>query len=278
MLLSLRDLTIRFPGAPETGAAVSALSLSIAAGETQSLVGASGSGKSLTCLALMNLLPPAAERVSGSAVFDGEELFTLPEGALIAIRGRRLAMIFQDPVRALNPVTTIGAQFRETLLLHRGLTGRAAEKEAEELLTRVGIPDAALRAKAYPHQLSGGMCQRAMIAMAIAARPDLLIADEPTTALDLTTQAQILSLLQDLQRQFGTAILLVTHDMGVVAELADQVAVMAEGAVVEQGAVHDILRQPKHPATREIVSDALRLPLPDAIEAPQLSSRGGVRA
>ena len=267
MLLSVNDLAVSFDGALGAGRAVDGVSFAIEKGRTLGLVGSSGSGKSVTCHAILDLLPPTAQRLSGTAVFDGQDLFALDEGAMAACRGRRIAMIFQDPVRSLNPVMTIGAQLGETLQLHRGLSGVALTGEIKALLRLVGIPDPDLRSRAYPHQLSGGMCQRVMIAMATAARPDLLIADEPTTALDLTTQAQILALLRDLQERFGTAILLVSHDMSVVAELAHSVAVMSQGRIVEEGAMTSVLRDPRHPVTQEIVADAMRLPTPEALTA-----------
>ena len=272
MLLSVNDLAVSFDGALGAGRAVDGVSFAIEKGRTLGLVGSSGSGKSVTCHAILDLLPPTAERLSGTAVFDGRDLFALGEGAMAACRGRRIAMIFQDPVRSLNPVMTIGAQLGETLQLHRGLSGAALTGEIKALLRLVGIPDPDLRSRAYPHQLSGGMCQRVMIAMATAARPDLLIADEPTTALDLTTQAQILALLRDLQERFGTAILLVSHDMSVVAELAHSVAVMSQGRIVEEGAMTSVLRDPRHPVTQEIVADAMRLPAPEALTPPDLGN------
>ncbi|WP_420347857.1 ABC transporter ATP-binding protein [Pelagibius sp.] len=268
----MNDLAVSFDGALGAGRAVDGVSFAIEKGRTLGLVGSSGSGKSVTCHAILDLLPPTAQRLSGTAVFDGQDLFALDEGAMAACRGRRIAMIFQDPVRSLNPVMTIGAQLGETLQLHRGLSGVALTGEIKALLRLVGIPDPDLRSRAYPHQLSGGMCQRVMIAMATAARPDLLIADEPTTALDLTTQAQILALLRDLQERFGTAILLVSHDMSVVAELAHSVAVMSQGRIVEEGAMTSVLRDPRHPVTQEIVADAMRLPTPEALTPPDLGN------
>ena len=270
MLLSVNDLSVSFDGTVCAGRAVDGVSFVIEKGCTLGLVGSSGSGKSVTCHAILDLLPPTAQRLSGAAVFDGQDLFAIDEKAMAAFRGRRIAMIFQDPVRSLNPVMTIGAQLAETLRLHRGLSGAALVAEVSTLLRLVGISDPELRSRAYPHQLSGGMCQRVMIAMATAARPDLLIADEPTTALDLTTQAQILSLLRDLQHRFGTAILLVSHDMGVVAELADSVAVMSQGRIVEEGAMARVLRSPRHAVTQEIVADAMRLPMPEVLVPPSL--------
>ena len=272
MLLSVNALTVSFDGALRAGRAVDGISFAIEKGRTLGLVGSSGSGKSVTCHAILDLLPPTAERLSGTALLDGQDLFALDERSMAACRGRRIAMIFQDPVRSLNPVMTIGAQLGETLRLHRGISGSELGEETAALLRLVGIPDPDLRSRAYPHQLSGGMCQRVMIAMATAARPDLLIADEPTTALDLTTQAQILALLRDLQERFGTAILLVSHDMSVVAELAHSVAVMSQGRIVEEGAMASVLRNPRHSVTQEIVADAMRLPAPEALTPPDPAS------
>ena len=269
-LLSVGDLSIAFRTRTGPVTAVDAVGFEVPAGRTVGLVGASGSGKTVTCHALLGLLPPNAMRLSGRARFDGTDVFRLDEAALTALRGGRIAMIFQDPTRSLNPVRTIGRQIGETLRLHRGLRGKAARREAEALLDLVGIAEAPTRLSAYPHELSGGMCQRVMIAMAVAARPRLLIADEPTTALDLTTQAQILDLLRDLQRRFGTAILLVTHDMGVVAEMAQDVVVLDRGAVAEAGPVARVFRQPAHAVTRAIVDDASRLPAPPDIVPPPL--------
>ena len=227
--------------------------LAVAPGETLCLVGESGCGKSLTCLAAMGLLADPVRRKAGSVSLEGRELTGLAEKHLRQIRGRDMAMIFQDPAASLNPVQRVGRQVAETLVVHEGLTMRAAMRQAVELLARVGIENPAARAEAYPHQLSGGMCQRVMIAMALACRPRLIIADEATTALDVTTQAQILKLMKTLQQETGTAMIFVTHDLSVVAEIADRVAVMYSGRIVETGSVDDIFEHPGHPYTRGLM-------------------------
>ncbi|HEY4200277.1 MAG TPA: ABC transporter ATP-binding protein [Devosiaceae bacterium] len=229
--------------------AVDGISFSVSAGKTLCLVGESGCGKSLTCLALSGLLPPRVGIAGGSVRLDGHELVGLSRRELTRIRGRDIATIYQDPVSALNPVMTIGQQIAESLTLHGGISHAAARAEALRLLDLVGIADAPARMSDYPHQLSGGMNQRAMIAIALACKPKLLVADEPTTALDVTIQSQILDLLRDIQAELGTALLLVTHDLGVVAEMADEVAVMYTGRIVERGPVRSIFRHPSHPYT-----------------------------
>jgi oligopeptide/dipeptide ABC transporter ATP-binding protein len=229
------------------------VSLEVAPGETLCLVGESGCGKSLTCLAAMGLLADPVRRTAGSVVLDGNELTGLDEKRLRQIRGRDMAMIFQDPVASLNPVQRVGRQVAEALVVHEGIGMRAAMQRAVELLDRVGIKNPAERAKDYPHQLSGGMCQRVMIAMALACKPRLIVADEATTALDVTTQAQILRLMKTLQQETGTAMIFVTHDLSVVAEIADRVAVMYSGRIVESGPVDDIFEHPAHPYTRGLM-------------------------
>ncbi len=232
--------------------AVDGVSFEIRAGETLALLGESGSGKSITAMSLLQLVPePAGRIVAGQAWLRGEDILALPERAMRRVRGRRLATIFQEPQTSLNPVMTVGAQILEALS-DQTLTADAARTRVVELLESVGIPDAARRFDAYPHQLSGGMKQRVMIAMALAAEPDVLIADEPTTALDVTTQAQILKLLKALQRKTGTAILLITHDLGVVSEVADQVAVMYAGVIVENAAARAFFADPKHPYSQKL--------------------------
>ncbi len=234
--------------------ALSGVSLRVPPGRTLALVGESGCGKSMTALAIMRLLPePPARIVAGQVMLDGVDLAALPERRMLAVRGKAVSMIFQDPMSSLNPVATVGEQIVEVLRRHEGLGGRAARQRAVELLELVGIPDAAARLDEYPHRLSGGMCQRVMIAIAIACRPALLVADEPTTALDVTVQAQILELLQRLQAETGMALLLITHDLGVVAEMADEVAVMYAGRIVEQGPVDAVFDAPLHPYTRGLI-------------------------
>ena len=245
------------------------LDLEVRAGETLCLVGESGSGKTMTALALLGLVPPPNGAVAGGSIrFMGEEMVGASEARLRELRGKEIAMIFQEPMTALNPVFTVGDQIAETLRFHEGLGRRAALARAGEMLRAVGIPSPERRLRDYPHQLSGGMRQRAMIAMALACRPKLLIADEPTTALDVTVQAQILDLLRDLQRDLGTAILLITHDMGVVAEMADRVAVLYAGRKVEQGRADAVLSRPAHPYTQALIA-CLPALAPDADGAPR---------
>ncbi len=233
-LLSVRDLHVEFAGRGRIVRAVRGLTYDIGPGETIGLVGESGSGKSVSALSLLGLLPKRVGKVSaGTAVFQGDDLLQLPEDRLRKIRGARIAMIFQDPLSSLNPVLTIGRQITEAIETHLGLSQRESKKRAIELLELVGIPGAAARINDYPHQFSGGMRQRAMIAMALSCEPSLLIADEPTTALDVTIQAQILELLRRLRTELGMAVLLITHDLGVVAGFADRLAVMYAGRLVE---------------------------------------------
>jgi microcin C transport system ATP-binding protein len=254
-LLSVRDLSIAFHQGERRLLAVDRISFDLSKGHTVALVGESGSGKSVTALSVMKLLPyPAATHPTGQIQFDGQDVLKLSEREMRRIRGDRMSIIFQEPMTSLNPLHTIDKQIGETLLLHRGLTGEAARARTIELLTQVGIPDPAMRLKSYPHQLSGGQRQRVMIAMALANEPDLLIADEPTTALDVTVQAQILALLKDLQRRLGMAMLFITHDLGIVRKLADTVCVMKEGEIVEQGAVDRVFAAPQHPYTRALLA------------------------
>ena len=233
--------------------AVEGLSFSIEAGETFALLGESGSGKSITALSIMRLLPDAGRVVSGVVRMDGIDLLTLPETAMRGVRGRRMAMIFQEPGTSLNPVMTIGAQIVEVLERHTPLRGEAAQGRALELLESVGIPDSRRRLDEYPFQMSGGMKQRAMIAVALACRPALLIADEPTTALDVTIQAQVLELLKVLQRETRMAVLLITHDLGVVAQMAHRVAVMYAGEIVELAAASAFFARPAHPYSQKLL-------------------------
>ena len=254
-LLEVKELSTAFrQGARET-LAVDRISFAIKKGETVALVGESGSGKSVTALSVLKLLPyPAAHHPSGSIRFKNQELLDLPEAEIRRVRGDDITIIFQEPMTSLNPLHTIEKQIGEILLLHRGLTGLAARARTIELLGQVGIPDPELRLKSYPHQLSGGQRQRVMIAMALANEPDLLIADEPTTALDVTVQAQILTLLKELQTRLGMAMLFITHDLGIVRKLADIVCVMKEGRIVEQGPVERVFTAPQHPYTRALLA------------------------
>jgi len=258
-LLRVHSLSIEFRTASGWLSAVEDLSFTVEPGETLAVVGESGCGKSVTAMSLLRLIPEPPARITGQAWFNGVDLLAQPEAALRRIRGNAISMIFQEPATSLNPVLTVGRQIGEALRLHAGLTRGAATQRTEELLALVGIPAPARRAKEYPHQLSGGMRQRVMIAMALACGPKLLIADEPTTALDVTIQAQILDLMRDIKHRLGTAILLITHDLGVVAEMADRVLVMYAGRRVEEGAVRDLFHRPLHPYTRGLLRTMPRL-------------------
>jgi microcin C transport system ATP-binding protein len=254
-LLVIDNLSVDFGQGPGAVHAVRNVSFTIARGETLALVGESGSGKSVTALSILQLLPyPTARHPSGSIRFAGEEMIGTSGETLRKGRGDRIAMIFQEPMTSLNPLHTIERQVSETLLLHKGLTRAAARKRTLELLTQVGIPEAARRLDAFPHQLSGGQRQRVMIAMALANEPDLLIADEPTTALDVTIQAQILTLLKTLQKRYGMALLFITHDLGIVRKMADRVCVMNDGRIVEHGPVEDVFDTPSHTYTKHLLS------------------------
>jgi microcin C transport system ATP-binding protein len=254
-LLSVKDLSIAFTQGGRTTLAVDHVSFDVRPRETVALVGESGSGKSVTAMSVMKLLPyPAASHPSGTIHFKGKELLATPEKGMRRIRGNDIAIIFQEPMTSLNPLHTIERQIREILELHAGLRGDAAKKRVVELLTQVGIPDPAGRLHSYPHQLSGGQRQRVMIAMALANEPELLIADEPTTALDVTVQAQILRLLKDLQTRLGMAMLFITHDLGIVRKIADRVCVMNHGKIVEQGEVNRVFEKPEHPYTRALLT------------------------
>ncbi|TYB57444.1 ABC transporter ATP-binding protein [Nonomuraea sp. PA05] len=254
-LLAIDDLAVEFPTPGGAVRAVDGVSLRIAPGEILGVVGESGSGKSVTALSVLRLVRPPGRVVRGSVRFAGEDLLALPAARLRRIRGHRIAMIFQDPMTALNPVVPVGAQIAEAIRLHQPRLGRAAVRNRVlELMARVGIADPAGRRGRHPHEYSGGMRQRAMIAMALANEPDLLIADEPTTALDVTSQAQVLDLLDTARRESGASALLITHDLGVIAELADRVAVMYAGRVVEHGDVHAIFTTPRHPYTRGLLA------------------------
>jgi microcin C transport system ATP-binding protein len=254
-LLSVQDLSVAFGRGEREVLAVDRVSFDIRKGETLALVGESGSGKSVTALSVMRLLPyPAAWHPSGTVLFKGQDLMRLRENDMRRVRGDDITIVFQEPMTSLNPLHTIEKQIGEILLLHGGLVGAKARARTIELLTQVGLPDPEGRLQSFPHQLSGGQRQRVMIAMALANEPDLLIADEPTTALDVTVQAQILKLLKDLQSRLGMAILFITHDLGVVRKVADRVCVMKQGKIVEQGAVEAVFSAPQHAYTRELIA------------------------
>jgi microcin C transport system ATP-binding protein len=255
-LLQIKDLTVTFASGDTCIEAVKGVSFELDRGETLALVGESGSGKSVTALSILQLLPypTASHGAACSVTFDGCELMHAGEATLRDIRGNRIAIVFQEPMTSLNPLHTIEKQIAETLSLHKGLKGPAARARVIELLKLVGLPEAESRLGAYPHQLSGGQRQRVMIAMALANEPDILIADEPTTALDVTIQAQILTLLKDLQARFGMALLLITHDLTIVRKMADRVIVMTEGKIVERGTTSDIFSAPQHPYTKKLLA------------------------
>jgi peptide/nickel transport system ATP-binding protein len=258
-LLEVRELKTHFKTDDGIVRAVDGVSFSVEKGKTLGIVGESGSGKSVTCLTIMGLNPKQNTITSGEALFNGENLLTASSGRLREIRGNDIAMIFQDPMTSLNPVYTVGTQLVEAILLHRDITKKQAKARALELLKSVGIPRADRRIDDYPHQFSGGMRQRVMIAMALVNDPDLLIADEPTTALDVTTQAQILSLMTRLQEEFGSAIIMITHDLGVVAEIADEVVVMYAARVAEKAPVEELFKRPRHPYTWGLLGSLPRL-------------------
>jgi oligopeptide/dipeptide ABC transporter ATP-binding protein len=258
-LLSVKDLEVRFWTSRGTVHAVNGVSFDVAPGETLGIVGESGCGKSVTSLALLGILPRAGRATRGEALFEGRDLLRMSGGELRRIRGREIAMIFQDPMTSLNPVLTVGRQIREALETHFDLDRRAADARAAELLDQVGIPSPDVRLKDYPHQFSGGMRQRAMIAMALACEPKLLIADEPTTALDVTIQAQILDLLRKLVTDRNTSLLLITHDLGVVAGMCERVNVMYAGMFMETGRADDLFARPRHPYTLGLLQSIPRL-------------------
>jgi oligopeptide/dipeptide ABC transporter ATP-binding protein len=258
-LLHVQDLRVQFWTGSGTVYAVNGISFDIAAGETLGIVGESGCGKSVTALALLGLLPRAGRVKTGSARFQGRDLLNLKDRELRKLRGHQIAMIFQDPMTSLNPVLTIGRQLREPLETHFGLSRKEATVRAVDLLDRVGIPGARSRVNDYPHQFSGGMRQRAMIAMALAGRPKLLIADEPTTALDVTIQAQILTLLRELVAEENTALILITHDLGVVAGMCERVDVMYAGMFMETGSAEQLFGTPRHPYTLGLLQSVPRL-------------------
>ncbi|WP_424626741.1 ABC transporter ATP-binding protein [Achromobacter marplatensis] len=267
-VLRVQDLTTCFDGDDTTVVAVDKLSFDLLPGETLGLVGESGCGKSVTSLSIMRLLRAPGRVAGGRIEFDGRDLLALPEKSMRAIRGNQISMIFQEPMTSLNPVITVGKQISESLMLHQGLSRRDALAQAEKLLELVQISDPARRVREYPYQLSGGMRQRAMIAMALACQPKVLIADEPTTALDVTIQAQILHLLRDIQARLGTAIVLITHDLGVVAQMCQRVIVMYAGRKVEEGSVDDVLDRPQHPYTQALIRS-----LPDFVDGQDHTAR-----
>ena len=258
-LLEVDRLQTHFRTPDGVNRAVDGVSFSIDAGETLAIVGESGCGKSVTAMSILGLVPRPPAKHGGAIRFEGRDLLSMSKREMDAIRGKEIAMIFQEPMTSLNPVLAVGWQIAETVRLHEGLDRRAAEAKAVEMLTLVGIPEPERRVREYPHQLSGGMRQRVMIAMALACNPKLLIADEPTTALDVTIQAQILDLMRDLKRRVGAAIMLITHDLGVVAEVADRVVVMYAGRKVEEASVRDLFRSPRHPYTQGLLGAVPKL-------------------
>ena len=269
-LLAVDGLRVEFASRQGRAQAVRGVSFSIAAGETLGIVGESGSGKSVSALSVLGLLPGSASITAGSITFDGRDLLTLDEEERSQIRGSQVSMVFQDPLTSLNPSMTVGRQISEVMERHLGMTRETGLVRATELLDHVGIPDPRRRANSYPHQLSGGQRQRAMIAMAVACEPALLIADEPTSALDVTIQAQVLDLLQRLQAETGMAIALITHDMGVVAGLADRVVVMYAGRIVEVGPTETLLSAPRHPYTDGLLRSVPRLDRPAEARMSQI--------
>jgi oligopeptide/dipeptide ABC transporter ATP-binding protein len=259
IILEVKNLSTHFFTRSGTIKAADDVSFSISAGATLALVGESGSGKSVTSLSIMRLVPPPGEIVDGEILFNGRDLMKLDDEQMRRLRGKEVAMIFQDPMTSLNPVYTVGDQIAEAITLHERLPRKQAMDATVEIMTRVKIPDAHKRARDYPHQLSGGMRQRVMIAMALSCKPKLLIADEPTTALDVTIQAEILELLRSLKNDFDLSMLLITHDLGVVAETADRVAVMYAGRIVEEAPVNELFSGPRHPYTEGLLRSVPRL-------------------
>jgi oligopeptide/dipeptide ABC transporter ATP-binding protein len=276
-LVAVDDLRVQFATDSGLVTSVAGVSFAIERGETLAMVGESGSGKSVTALALLGLLPRPAGRLAGGTIrFDGRDLAHQSEAAMRRLRGTEIGMVFQEPMTSLNPVLTVGEQIAERLRVHGGLDRREAAGRAVEMLDRVRIPEARQRARDYPHQMSGGMRQRAVIAMALACNPRLLIADEPTTALDVTIQAQILDLLRTLQSELGMAILFITHDLGVVAEMADRVIVMYAGRAVEQATVRELFADPRMPYTRALLRSIPRVDRAGGARQPLEAIRGNV--
>jgi oligopeptide/dipeptide ABC transporter ATP-binding protein len=253
-ILTVSDLHTRFGKSSSGATVVDGVSFTLQPGRTTALVGESGCGKSVTALSLMRLIEPPGHIVSGSVMLDGRDLLTLDEGEMEQVRGARIGMVFQDPLTSLNPALSIGQQIAETLQAHKPMSRAAAERKAVELLARVGVANAEKRVHDYPHHFSGGMRQRVLIAAAISCSPNIIIADEPTTALDVTVQAKILRLLHDLQRDMGAALLLITHDLGVVAAMADEVLVMYAGRIVERADVDTLFHRPRHPYTKALLA------------------------
>jgi peptide/nickel transport system ATP-binding protein len=258
-LLEVENLQTHFRGVDGVNRAVDGLNFQVEARETVAIVGESGCGKSVTAMSILRLIPEPPGKIAGSIRFEGRDLLKCSDREMRAIRGNEISMIFQEPMTSLNPVLTVGRQIGETLRLHQGLSAQAAEARAVEMLELVGIPEAKRRVREYPHQLSGGMRQRVMIAIALACNPKLLIADEPTTALDVTIQAQILDLMRDLKRTVGAAIVIITHDLGVVAEVAERVIVMYAGRKVEEAEVGRLFRNPRHPYTQGLLGSMPKL-------------------
>ena len=256
-LIQIRDLKVVFESRDAAVHAVNGIDFELVRGETLCILGESGSGKSVTLKALLRLLPARSSRVSGTVLVDGADVLTMAPRELSQLRGGKVAMIFQEPVLSFDPVYTVGEQITETILRHQHTSKQAAHKRALELLEMVQIPSPERRLKAYPHELSGGMRQRAMIALALSCKPDVLLADEPTTALDASVQIQILLLLRDLQRDLGMAVIFVTHDVGVAAEIADRIAVMYAGRFVEMGPVREVIRRPRHPYTQGLLASTV---------------------
>ena len=258
-LLSVEQLQTHFATSDGINRAVDGVSFHVNAGETLAIVGESGCGKSVTAMSILRLIPEPPGKIAGAIKFQGKDLLKLSDREMRAIRGNSISMIFQEPMTSLNPVLTVGRQIGETLRLHQGLSAHQAEERAIEMLELVGIPEARRRVREYPHQLSGGMRQRVMIAIALACNPKLLIADEPTTALDVTIQAQILDLMRDLKHRVGAAIVLITHDLGVVAEVAERVIVMYAGRKVEEATVAQLFAKPRHPYTQGLLGSVPKL-------------------
>ena len=275
-LLEVNNLRTQFPTRNGLVRAVDGVSFHIDPGEVLGVVGESGCGKSITALSIMRLIAPPGKIVSGEIIFDGKDLLKFSDAEMRRIRGDDIAMIFQDPMTSLNPVFTVGEQIAEALRLHRKLSRNAARDAAIAAMREVAIPDPARRINDYPHQLSGGMRQRVMIAMALACDTKLLIADEPTTALDVTIQAQILELMEELQRKRGLSVLLITHDLGVVAEVADRVAVMYTGRIVEESTVEELFKRPKHPYTEGLLRSVPKLTAADVVKKERLETIEGV--